>query len=147
MLRSVRPFLLIAIVLLGVTATAQEGYPLTGTWYGDYGTGNQKHDLTIIMKWDGRAVTGTVNPGPNATPVKSAVLDITPGKPAAEGENSTTGIPPIFRVHMEFDAAAADGGGAVVFEGTIQNPVAGNRQITGTFTRGSERGDFQLRHL
>ena len=38
----------------------------------------------------------------------------------------------------------ADG---MVFEGTILNPVAGNRRITGTWTRGAERGTFQIRRL
>jgi len=128
---------------LAVTAVAQEGYPLAGTWYGDYGTASQKSDLTVVMKWDGKSVTGTVNPGPNAIPIKSAVMDITPGKPAPEGRNSTTGIPPVFKVHLEFNAP----GGPTVFEGTIQNPVAGNRRISGTWTRGAERGTFQLRHL
>jgi len=96
-----------------------------------------------LSKWDGKSVTGTVNPGPNAIPIKSAVMDITPGKPAPEGRNSTTGIPPVFKVHLEFNAP----GGPTVFEGTIQNPVAGNRRISGTWTRGAERGTFQLRHL
>jgi len=146
---SVRTFILFAFVMtIAAASAAQEGYPLAGTWYGDYGTGSQKHDLTVIMKWDGRTVTGIVNPGPNATPIKSAVMDITPGKPAAEGRNSTTGTPPIFKVHLEFDAP--NGAGAtdhLVFEGTIQNPVAGNRRITGNWTAGGERGTFQLRRL
>jgi len=143
---SVRAVLLVATVLaLGLVSSAQEGYPLTGTWYGDYGTGAQKRDLTIVMKWDGRTVSGTVNPGATATPIKTAVMDFTPGKPAPEGQNSTTGIPPVFSVHMEFDAP--NNGGAVVFDGTIKNPVAGNRTIVGTFKRGTETGPFQLRHL
>jgi hypothetical protein len=148
-MKSVRAFLLFAFVMaVAAAAIAQEGHPLAGTWYGDYGTGNQKRDLTIVMKWDGRSVTGTINPGPNATPVKSAVMDITPGKPAAEGVNSTLGIPPIFHVRLEFDAPnGAAGSGPVVFEGTIKNPVAGNRTIVGTWTRGAERGNFQLRRL
>jgi hypothetical protein len=145
---SVRAFILLASVLaFGLTAVAQEGYPLAGTWYGDYGTGNQKHDLTVIMKWDGKGVTGTVNPGPNATPLKTAAMKITPGKPAPEGQNSTTGIPPVFDVHMEFDVPAAAGGGSLVFDGTIKNPVAGNRTIVGTFMRGGEKGPMQLRRL
>jgi hypothetical protein len=118
---------------------AQEGHPLAGTWYGDYSAGTQKRDLTVILKWDGREITGTANPGPTASPVKSAVLNITPGKPAPDGQNSTQGTPPVFQVRFE-----ADG---MVFEGTIQNPVAGNRRITGTWTRGAERGAFQLRRL
>jgi hypothetical protein len=48
-------------------------------------------------------------------------------------------VPPVFQVHIEVDGN--------VFDGTIQNPVAGNRRLTGTWTRGSERGTFQLRRL
>ena len=136
---SSRLLLFVAAITIATTATAQEGHPLAGTWYGDYEAGTQKRDLTIIMKWDGKSATGTMNPGSNAVPITSASMDITPGKPAPEGTNSTEGIPPIFKVRFE-----ADG---MVFEGTIQNPVAGNRRITGTWTRGSERGTFQIRRL
>ncbi len=136
---SSRLLLFVAAITLATTATAQEGHPLAGTWYGDYEAGTQKRDLTIIMKWDGKSATGTMNPGANAVPIKSAMMDITPAKPAPEGRDSTEGIPPIFKVRFE-----ADG---MVFEGTIQNPVAGNRRITGTWTRGSERGTFQIRRL
>jgi hypothetical protein len=148
-MKTVRALILFAAAMaLAVAVAAQEGHPLAGTWYGDYGTGTQKNDLTIIMKWDGHAVTGTINPGPGATPLKAAVMDITPGTPAPEGQNSTTGIPPVFKVHLEFDApGAAAGAGPVVLEGTIQNPVAGNRRITGNWTRGTEKGTFQLRRL
>jgi hypothetical protein len=148
-IKSVRAFIWFAAVFgLAFAAAAQEGHPLAGTWYGDYGTGNQKRDLTVIMKWDGRDVTGIVNPGPSASPIKSAVMNITPGKPAPEGQGSTTGTPPVFRVHFEFDAPNASGAMEhLVFEGTIQNPVGGNRRITGTWTRGGEKGNFQIRRL
>ncbi len=146
---SARAFILLAAAIgLAVPVSAQEGHPLTGTWYGDYGTGSGKRDLTVIMKWDGRNVTGTINPGPNASPIHSAVMDITPGKPAPEGQNSTTGVPPTFNVRFEVELPDAAGGkGRVAFEGTIQNPVAGNRSITGTWSRGGERGTFQIRRL
>jgi hypothetical protein len=126
-------------VVLGFAVAAQEGHPLAGTWYGDYGTAGQKNDLTVIMKWDGKSVTGTINPGAKATPIRSVVMNITPGKPAPEGRGSTEGTPPIFHVRIE-----ADG---MIFEGDILNPVAGNRRITGTWTRGNEKGSFQLRRL
>jgi hypothetical protein len=130
----------LAIVFaIAAAAVAQEGHPLTGTWYGEYDSGKQKRDLTIIMKWDGKQTTGTMNPGPDAVPIASAALDITPGKPAPEGRDSTEGIPPVFKVRFE--------AGGMVFEGTIQNPVAGNRRITGTWMRGNEKGTFQLRRL
>jgi hypothetical protein len=130
---------LVIAALLGATAAAQEGHPLAGTWYGDYGTGNQRTDVTVIMKWDGTNVTGSINPGPNTRPIKSVVMNITPGKPAPQGQGSTSGTPPTFTVRIDVDG--------MVFEGTIQNPVAGNRRITGTWTRGSEKGTFQIRRL
>jgi hypothetical protein len=128
-----------AVIALGVAAVAQEGYPLAGTWYGDFTTGNQKHDLTVIMKWDGRNVTGLINPGPDSRPITSVVMTITPGKAAAEGQRSTEGIPPKFHVRFEVDGRT--------FEGMLQNPVAGNRRLTGTWTRGAEKGTFQIRRL
>jgi hypothetical protein len=128
----------LAVTLIG-RADAQEGHPLVGTWYGAYESGSQKYDLTVIMNWDGKAITGLINPGPKASPLKSAVLTITPGKPAPEGQNSTQGIPPVFQVRFEVDGMA--------FEGTVQNPVAGNRRITGNWSRGTERGTFQIRRL
>jgi hypothetical protein len=148
-MRSMRACLwLAAAMALAVAAAAQEGHPLTGTWYGDYGAGSQQRDLTVIMKWDGRAVTGTINPGPAATPITSAVMDITPGKPAPEGQQSTTGIPPVFHVRFEANLPNPAGAtGPILFEGTIQNPVAGNRRITGTWSRGGEKGTFQIRRL
>jgi hypothetical protein len=122
-----------------VTVAAQEGHPLAGTWYGDYSTGSQKTDLTVIMKWDGKSVSGLINPGPNSRPLTSVVLDITPGKPAPQGQQSTTGIPPTFKVRFD-----ADG---MTFEGTLRNPVSGNRQLVGTWKRGAQSGSFQIRRL
>ena len=141
-IKSVRAVVLFAAALALAAAAptrAQEGHPLAGTWYGDYGSGTQKNDLTVIMKWDGTSVTGLINPGPNSRPLKSVVMNITPGKPAAQGQGSTSGIPPVFHVRIDVDG--------MLFEGDIQNPVAGNRRITGTWTRGAEKGTFQLRRL
>jgi hypothetical protein len=136
-----------AVLMVCASVSGQEGHPLAGTWYGDYGSGAQRRDLTVIMKWDGRAVTGSINPGPTARPLTAVTMTITPGKPASErqsgselgGQQSTQGVPPVFQVRIEVDGN--------VFEGTIQNPVAGNRRLTGTWTRGAERGTFQLRRL
>ena len=128
-----------AALMIAVASGAQEGYPLAGTWYGDYSTGNQKTDLTVIMKWDGKTVTGLINPGPNSKPLSSVVMDITPGKPAGQGQESTAGIPPTFKVRFDVDG--------MTFEGTLKNPVAGNRQLSGTWKRGAQTGPFQIRRL
>lgn len=149
-LTAVRRCALVAVVIACVApALAQEGHPLAGTWYGEFAEGGQKRDLTVILQWDGRNVSGTINPGPEAVPVKSALLNITPGKPAPEGQSSTQGTPPVFHVRFEVDMPGAGGTSAqrMVFEGTIENPVAGNRKIVGTWTRGSEKGPFQIHRL
>ena len=140
---------MMVVLVSSVSAPAQEGHPLTGTWYGDFGqNAKQRNDLTVIMTWDGKATTGTINPGPNAVPLKTAILNIKPGKPAAQGEQSVTGIPPTFMVHFEVDAKNKAGGmDHFVFEGKIENPVAGNRTIVGTWTCGNTKGDFRLRRL
>ena len=156
-MKSARLFVLLAIVLtLTVTAIAQEGHPLTGTWYGDFGmTSNQRNDLTVVMKWDGTQTTGIVNPGPNSVPIKVARLDTTLGKPGSRGtpaqgntpaQPAVAPTPPTFSVHFEVDAKNKAGGmDHFVFDGKIQNPVAGNRTITGTWTCGATKGDFRLR--
>ena len=118
---------------------AQEAHPLAGTWYGDYSTGNQKTDVTVIMRWDGKSVSGLINPGPNSKPLASVVLDITPGTPAPQGQQSTTGSPPTFKVRFDVDG--------MTFEGTLRNPVGGNRQLVGTWKRGAQSGAFQIRRL
>ena len=125
--------------LIAVNASAQEGHPLAGTWYGEYTAGKQATDITVIMKWDGKSITGLINPGPNSKPLTSVVMDITPGKPAAQGQGSTSGIPPVFKARFEVDG--------LTFEGTIKNPVAGNRQLIGTWKRANQSGTFQIRRV
>jgi len=138
------PRLSVALVVVvaafvAINASAQEGHPLDGTWYGEYTAGKQTTDITVIMKWDGKSVTGLINPGPNSKPLGSVVLDITPGKPAPQGQGSTTGIPPVFKARFEVDG--------MTFEGTIKNPVAGNRQLIGTWKRANQSGTFQIRRV
>jgi hypothetical protein len=144
-LQFVRGCLLLAIVVtISAWALAQEGHPLTGTWYGNFGMATgPRHDLTVVMKWDGSTTTGTVNPGPNAVPLKTATLDVTLGKAGGRG---TPAVPPTFAVHFELDAKNKTGGmDHFVFDGKIENPVAGNRRIVGTWTCGNTKGDFVLR--
>ncbi|HLH32021.1 MAG TPA: hypothetical protein VKY31_12535 [Terriglobia bacterium] len=152
-MKSVRFVLIVTFVLAAVIfAAAQEGHPLTGTWYGDFGmTPAQRNDLTVVMKWDGANISGVVNPGPGMVPIKSAQMDVKLGKPAqrgARGEAGTPATPSTFLVHFEVDAKNKAGGmDHFVFDGHIENPVAGNRQIIGTWTCGSTKGDFRLRRL
>ena len=57
----------------GATALAQFGHPLKGTWIGEWGP-NKEH-VVVELKWDGNAITGTINPGANGVPLKVATFD------------------------------------------------------------------------
>jgi hypothetical protein len=136
--------ILAAVLTLTAVAAAQEGHPLTGTWYGEFGTaGKPSHDLTVLMRWDGKEITGLVNPGPDAIPIKTATLDVTfavnpPPRTLVEITYAKAdATPPKFMVRFEVDAPNKTGGAdRFVFEGTIQNPLAANRKIAGTWTCG-----------
>jgi hypothetical protein len=162
-----------AIVLTSsLQVVAQEGHPLKGTWYGDFGSTptGPRRDLTVVMNWDGKVISGTVNPGKTAVPIKTAMLDIKPGTPAIPappaapapegqaagargggGGGGGRGTPagmPTFLVKFEVDAKNKAGAiDKFVFEGAIENPVAGNRTIRGTWTCGPDKGNFLLRRL
>ena len=139
----IRSLGVLALVLASTSGlVAQEGYPMTGNWYGDYGTGAQKKDLTFVMKWDGSKATGIMNPGAGSQPITSVTLDIIPGKPGGRSLNNPQGeeaIPPVFNVKIVV--------GDLTLEGRMLNPVGGNRSITGTYTKGSEKGPFTIKHL
>jgi hypothetical protein len=56
MRRSLHLIYFLSCLLLALSALAQEGHPLTGTWSGDWGaTPTQRTHLTLVMGWDGRA--------------------------------------------------------------------------------------------
>jgi hypothetical protein len=70
----VRTFLL--FFLLAGTASAQEGHPLKGSWIGEW-SGNQVHGdfVLLVLDWDGKNVTGIINPGTDNMEIESAVLN------------------------------------------------------------------------
>jgi len=62
--------------------------PLTGTWTGDWGpTPTHRNAVTVQLKWDGKVLAGTVNPGPNAVKLQKTSYNASAGS-----------------VHMEADA-------------------------------------------
>jgi hypothetical protein len=123
-------FCLVAGLVGGVLAVAQEGHPLTGVWYGDWGPdAKQRNHLTVQMQWDGKAVTGIVNPGPDSYPLKIVTLD------------SSKWV-----VHIEADSKNEKGPtGRVVADGKLENIGSYNRTITGTWMQGTTKGTFKLK--
>src|SRR6202008_4975386 len=66
----------LCVASLAVPAVAQEGHPLKGSWIGTWGPSqNHSNDVIIIMNWDGKAITGTINPGSDEIAIKNATLN------------------------------------------------------------------------
>ena len=64
-MRALRFVLALSITaLLAAPVVAQEGHPLKGSWIGTWTTNhNQGNDLLLVLNWDGKNITGTINPG------------------------------------------------------------------------------------
>ena len=120
-----RSFLGLSLLVFSVTAWAQEGHPLTGSWHGEWHpAAGQKIPIFIYMKWNSKTVEGTINPGRNGVPLKVANLD---------ASNWT--------VHFEADTKDQK---HIVIDGKLDNIGSYNRTITGTWTEGTMTGDFKL---
>jgi hypothetical protein len=129
MLRAFRFLTVVALLFIAVNAFAQFGHPLKGSWSGDWGTGpgNRTH-VVLDLNWDGKAITGTINPGADGVPLKVATLD-----------------PAMWHVHFEGDGKDKSGAAVhYVIDGKIENLGAFARVMTGTWTQGSVKGDFKL---
>ena len=62
-------------------ALAQEGHPIKGSWLGDFGPNKTtRTPVFLVMDWDGKNITGMINPGTDNIPIKLATL--TPPTPA-----------------------------------------------------------------
>ena len=126
----VRRFALVCILFtFAATASAQFGHPLKGSWSGDWGAGaNNRTHVVLEFNWDGKAITGSINPGANAARFKVATLD-----------------PATWRVHAEADGKDASGTNVhYVIDGKMENIGAAARVITGTWTQGATKGDFKI---
>jgi hypothetical protein len=97
---------------------------LTGSWSGDWGPSpSDRNNVTLDLKWDGSALTGTVNPGANPIPLTRAAYD------AATGQ-----------IMMEADAPAR-GGGTVHF---VIDGKVGGESMSGSWSHDAVKGDFKL---
>ena|SRR5581483_7332818 len=120
---------LIACLVMVGSALAQEGHPLTGTWAGDWGPNtSQRNHLTLVMSWDGKNVSGVLNPGDNAVQIRNIFLDVT---------NWT--------VRIEADGKDASGKAVhISAEGKLDDIGSYHRKLSGTWTQGTTKGDFKL---
>lgn len=125
--------LLWATVLLGcgcaATLWAQEGFPLNGTWHGEWKSSSTgSAPVVMYMKWESKAITGIINPGRNGMPLKVATLD-----------------PSNWAVHFEADGKDKSGAPVhVVIDGKIDDLGSYHRMIVGTWTQNGNKGEFKI---
>lgn len=75
---------LIVSAMVAGSALAQEGYPLKGSWLGDWGPNKTtRNQVFIVMDWDGKTISGMINPGTDNIPLKNATLTPPPPPPPA----------------------------------------------------------------
>ncbi len=114
-----------AAICLAVVAPvfSQQGHPLTGTWSGDWGASSTKRNqVTFVMNWDGKNITGLINPGPDSIPIASVFVD-----------------PATWTVRIE-----ANGKEHITAEGKLEDLGSYHRTIKGSWTQGTTKGDFKI---
>ncbi len=119
----------LTVLLIAMTnfpgAKAQEGYPLDGTWRGEWIEGDEaKSTLVIVLGWNGAELEGTINPGRNALMVKNAVLD-----------------PASWRLHLE---ALSKDDEALIIDGVLENIGDYNRSLHGTLEKDGVEYPFSM---
>ncbi len=111
-------FVTFVLVVSSWFVSAQEGHPLTGTWTGDVGP---RH-VTLALEWNGKEITGTINPGPDAAHISATRID-----------------PAMWSIHLE-----ADGKTHVAIDGGLANVGSASRTLTGTWTEGGVKTPITL---
>jgi len=117
-------------VMLAVPAaiSAQFGHPLKGQWSGGYGK-SQENRLLMNFEWDGKELSGVINPGPNAITIKKTDIDYS---------DATA-----WKVKLQGEGKDATGKAvAVTIDGTLENIGAYYKIFRGTWTQGTLKSDF-----
>jgi hypothetical protein len=115
--------------LLLAPVFAQEGHPMTGTWHGTWGPdAKNRTDVTMVLTWDGKTISGLVNPGPDSVKLKQATLD-----------------PSQWAVHFELDMKDKSGTvNHVVVDGKMDDVTLIRRTIIGTWKQGNVEYPFRM---
>src|SRR5262245_11815936 len=115
-------FIVIALAVLSLTAHSVED-PLTGRWTGNWGpTPSHRHAVVLELKWDGKTLKGTINPGANAFKLQRVSFDPNTGS-----------------VHMEVDAGSMGHRFHYVIEAKVEGGL-----MFGTWHHTKLQGDFRL---
>ena len=124
--------LVLSVLLVAPSGVwAQFGHPLKGQWSGQWGSTDSPKRLLLDLQWDGKDITGVVNPGDEAAAVKSVTIDYS--------------NPSAWKVKMT--AEGKDKAGkpvAISVDGTLENIGAYSKLFHGTWSEAGQKGDFTL---
>ena len=126
-----RAAILALALALPVVAGAQFGHPLKGQWSGQWGPVDSPNRLLLDLHWDGKEITGTINPGPEAAKVKSVTFDYTD--------------PSAWVVKLQAEGKDAAGKPVqIAVDGKLENIGAYTKLFHGTWTQAGKKGDFTV---
>ena len=111
-------------LVLAVAVRSQEGFPLDGTWRGEWGADPDKSGVVMVMKWDGKNVNGMINPGPNVVRFSGPVLE-----------------PSNWTVHIE---AQSRDGQPIVIDAKLDDIGSYNRTLTGIWKQAGVDHAFKM---
>jgi hypothetical protein len=119
----------VACLVAASNALAQFGHPLKGSWSGDWGPNKEQRTRVLLqMQWDGKTITGAINPGPNVLTLTKATLDVA-----------------TWMVHLEAEGKDSAGKPSqAVIDGKLENIGAYRRVLSGTWAQGGRKGDFRI---
>lgn len=116
-----------AVLMLVTYARGQEGHPLAGTWHGSWGQNEKtRTDVTLVFEYDGKAITGIINPGPDAIRFSNATLD-----------------PATWTVHIDATPKGASAASRIAIDARIDDVTSRRRRLVGTWSQGTTKADFK----
>jgi hypothetical protein len=120
------------LLLASTGVSAQFGHPLKGQWSGQWGPTDNPKRLLLDLHWDGKAVTGTINPGADdAATVKDVTFDYAD--------------PSAWKVKLQAEGKDASGKPVTIsVDGVLENIGAYSRLFHGTWTQGGQKGEFTV---
>jgi hypothetical protein len=127
-MRLLRAMLVVGLLAIAAAAMAQEGHPLVGTWHGTWLDAGKPTDLTLVIEFNGKTITGLVNPGPDSMRLANIVLE-----------------PADWSVHFTGDVKQGTGKTVrLALDGKIENITSRRRSIVGTWSEGTSKGEWKM---
>jgi hypothetical protein len=128
---NIRTLAIVAMLALPATAFAQFGHPFNGSYTGGWGKDAAHTDNRLLFNttWDGDKVTGTITSG-------TVKLNVT-------GADFDYSNPEAWKVTIKAEGKDATGKAVTASAvGTLENIGVYYKVFRGTWTQGTQKGDF-----